>query len=248
MSRQEWDADQYSDHASFVSRLGLPVLELLDPKAGEVILDLGCGDGTLAREIHNYGSTVIGIDSSESMIQSARRKGIEAYVVAGENIAFSDKFDAVFSNASLHWMPDYSSVLNGIFKALKSPGRFVGEFGGSGNIERLREAMREIYETEGFGVYADPWFFPSPAEYSTALDDAGFSVKYIELIPRPTPLNTGIREWLIIFADHLICQLSEAQSDSFLQKVEQRVRPHLYSSSQGWVADYVRLRFEAIKA
>ena len=248
MSDQSWKPDEYSNHASFVSEHGLPVLELLNPQPDEVILDLGCGDGTLAREIQIFGAKVIGVDSSESMIRSAKNKGIEAYVEAGEDISFSNQFDAVFSNAALHWMPDYSSVLNGVRRALKSPGRFVGEFGGSGNIACLREAMRDIYESEGFGKYSDPWFFPTPDEYAVALNKAGFSVEYVELIPRPTPLLTGVKEWLRIFADHLIGNLSTEQTEIFLNKIEQKVKPYLYSTSEGWMADYVRLRFEAKKA
>lgn len=248
MPEQSWKADEYSNHASFVSELGLPVLELLNPQPNEAILDLGCGDGTLARKMQTFGAKVIGIDSSESMIRSTKSKGVEAYVEAGENIGFSNQFNAVFSNAALHWMPDYLSVLDGVHRALRSPGRFVGEFGGNGNIACLREAMRDIYESEGFGKYSDPWFFPTPDDYAVALNGAGFSVQYIELIPRPTPLSTGVMEWLRIFADHLIGNLSTEQTEIFLNKVEEKVKPYLYSTSEGWTADYVRLRFEAKKA
>lgn len=248
MTSQSWKAEEYSNHASFVSELGSPVVQLLNPRPGETVLDLGCGDGTLAVNIQENGAFVIGIDSSDSMVRSAQAKGVQAYVDSGERLGANNKFDAVFSNAALHWMRDYASVLEGVYTALKSPGRFVGEFGGAGNIACLREAMREVYETEGFGIYSDPWFFPSPDEYTAALNSAGFSVEYIELIPRPTPLTTGVVEWLKIFADHLVGELSPDEKEHFLVKVEEKVRPQLYSSSQGWVADYVRIRFEAHKA
>lgn len=247
MFKQSWKAEEYANHASFVSKLGAPVIELLNPKPGEAILDLGCGDGTLALDMRNVGVDVTGIDSSASMVRSAQRKGIRAYVESAEEINFFTKFDAVFSNAALHWMQDYSAVLNGVYRALKTPGRFVGEFGGSGNIACLREAMSEVYEAEGFGVYSDPWFFPTADEYEAALRTAGFSVNYVGLIPRPTPLSTGVVEWLRIFADHLIGGLPQKEAEHFLLKVEERVKPRLYSSSQGWIADYVRIRFEATK-
>lgn len=247
MFNQSWTAEEYANHASFVSKLGAPVIELLNPKRGEAILDLGCGDGALALHMQNAGAEVIGIDSSASMVRSAQSKGIQAYVESGEEISFFTEFDAVFSNAALHWMRDYSAVLNGVYKALKTPGRFVGEFGGSGNIACLREAMSYVYEAEGFGEYSDPWFFPTVDEYKAALQIAGFSVSYIDLIPRPTPLSTGVVEWLRIFANHLISGLPHDEAERFLIMVEERVKPRLYSSSQGWVADYVRIRFEAIK-
>lgn len=248
MTNQSWKAEEYSSHASFVSELGSPVVELLNPQPGETILDLGCGDGTLASKMDEDGAVVIGIDSSDSMVRSAQSKGIQAYVQSGEKLSFANKFDAVFSNAALHWMRDYNSVLEGVYKALKSSGRFVGEFGGKGNIAYLREAMREVYQAERFGTYSDPWFFPSPEQYASALSSAEFSVEYIELIPRPTPLTTGVVEWLRIFADHLLGELSPDEAQRFLVKVEEKVRPQLYSSSQGWVADYVRIRFAAQKA
>lgn len=248
MTNQSWKAEEYSNHASFVSGLGSPVVELLNPQLGETILDLGCGDGKLASKMEEDGAVVIGIDSSDSMVRSAQSKGIQAYVESGEKLSYANKFDAVFSNAALHWMRDYNSVLEGVYKALKSPGRFIGEFGGKGNIAYLREAMREVYQAEGFGTYSDPWFFPSPEQYASALRSAGFSVEYIELIPRPTPLATGVVEWLRIFADHLLGELSPDEAQRFLVKVEEKVRPQLYSSSQGWVADYVRIRFAAHKA
>jgi len=248
MTKQSWDAEHYSNHASFVSELGISVLQLLSPKPGEIILDLGCGDGTLASKMQDAGAVVTGIDTSDSMIRAAQGKGIQACQGNGECISFTDRFDAVFSNAALHWMRDYTAVITGVWQALKSPGRFVGEFGGQGNVACLREAMRDVYEAEGFGAYSDPWFFPAPETYAAALEAAGFSVEYMELIPRPTPLNSGVVEWLRIFAAHLIDGLPPEHAARFLNKVEEQVKPHLYSERQGWVADYVRLRFDARKA
>lgn len=248
MTQQKWDADQYINHASFVPELGNPVVKLLNPRRGETILDLGCGDGTLTLKIAEAGATVHGIDSSESMIGAAQKKGISATVGHGENLNFNHQFDAVFSNAALHWMKDYHAVINGVSRSLKNNGRFVGEFGGQGNIKALIEAMQTIFEHHPeFGEFKPSWFFPSATEYQQALESAGFQVSYIELIPRPTSLKTGVREWLKIFARHITQGLNQEQKETFYQEAETLLKPILYTEKDGWIADYVRLRFAAYK-
>lgn len=246
--KQEWRANQYNQHAAFVSQLGSPVLKLLNPQPGEAILDLGCGDGTLAHQMHTLGVSVIGVDSSPSMIAAAQEKGLTAFVMPGENLSFSNQFDAVFSNAALHWMPDYKSVLRGVHAALKSPGRFVGEFGGERNIGSILDAMTAVFiMNRDFGPFKSPWYFPSVEQYSQALTDAGFTVESITLLDRPTPLGTGLREWLKVFANFAIAHLTPEQNARFLDQVEAIVRPRLFSDELGWMADYKRLRFSAIK-
>jgi trans-aconitate methyltransferase len=245
---QSWRANHYNENASFVSELGLPVLQLLNPQVDQRILDLGCGDGTLGIKISQLGAVVIGIDSSSSMIESAKNKGLDAFVMNGENLTFINEFDAVFSNAALHWMLDYDAVIRGIKKSLKTGGRFIGEFGGKGNIKTLTDAMEIVFSNnKEFGSFVNPWYFPSTDEYTNALSEGGFEVETIELIPRPTPLKTGVREWLNIFADHVIRKLNPSQSEVFLKEMEDTVRPSLYSKEDGWVADYVRIRFSAKK-
>ena len=247
--KQEWDADEYSEHASFVPELGVAVLDLLNPKEGERILDLGCGDGSLSLKIQSHGADVLGIDSSPEMIASAKSKGINAQVLAAESISFKEDFDAVFSNAALHWIKDYERVIGNIFKSLKKGGRFIGEFGGHGNIQTIANAIEECFKRHpDFGTYEYPWFFPSDEMYKEALESVGFEVSYIELIQRPTPLESGITEWLKIFADFAIFELSEEQKYLFFNDVEKQVRHSLYSEKQGWHADYVRLRFCAYNA
>lgn len=248
MSSQSWRAEQYSDHASFVSELGSPVVALLAPKPGERILDLGCGDGMLAEKIKRSGAAVHGVDYSQGMVDAAVQKGVEAEVMSGERLTFSNEFDAVFTNAALHWMRDYKAVIGGAFNSLKTPGRCVGEFGGCGNVQHILEAMQKVFAANpDFGNFVNPWFFPKPSAYSEALTTAGFRVESIELIPRPTPLKTGIREWLKIFSEHAIGKLDFDQAEIFLDEVEAAVKPSLYTAKEGWVADYVRLRFCAFK-
>jgi 2-isopropylmalate synthase len=247
--KQEWHANQYNQHASFVYSLGSPVLKLLNPQPGEAILDLGCGDGTLAHQIATLGASVTGVDSSESMVAAARAKGIPALVMSGEGLTFSPQFDAVFTNAALHWMTDYKSVLRGVYASLKSPGRFVGEFGGEGNIGAILDAMTAVFIiNRDFGSFKNPWYFPSVDDYSQALTEAGFTIESINLVDRPTPLGTGLREWLKVFANFATARLTPEQHERFLEQVEATVKPRLYSDELGWMADYKRLRFEATKA
>jgi len=249
MNEQSWRAEQYADHAPYVSDLGTPVVSLLNPQPGERILDLGCGEGTLANKIQQMGASIVGIDSSPSMVDAARAKGLTAEVTNGERLSFDGEFDAVFSNAALHWMTNPASVIRGVHQALKSQGRFVGEFGGHGNIHCLIEGMRAAYaDHPELGTFTIPWYFPTAREYSKALETNGFRVNSIRLIPRPTPLKTGVREWLKLFADYAIRTMSQSQAENFLDTVEDKLRPQLFSEEAGWVADYVRLRFSASKA
>lgn len=248
MSQQNWNASEYIKHASFVSTMANDVLGLLDPKEGEVILDVGCGDGELTQKIQEKGCSVIGIDSSPSMIETAKKRGIESYVIDGHNIPYQNQFDAVFSNAALHWLTQPDKVIEGVYSALKENGRFVAEFGGRGNIAALLKAMQEVFdENTDFGQFQMPWYFPSVEEYQGRLEQAGFQVKYIELIPRPTPLKSGVEKWLEIFAEGITSHLSQEQKTAFLDSVKGKLLSVLFTEQSGWVADYVRLRFEATK-
>ena len=224
------------------------VVGLLNPKEGEAILDVGCGDGELTKILQEKGCSVIGVDSSPSMIEMAKNRGIESYVMDGHNIPYQNKFDAVFSNAALHWLTQPEKVIEGAYLALKENGRFVAEFGGKGNIAALLKAMQEVFEENtDFGQFHTPWFFPSVEEYQGLLEQAGFHVKYIELIARPTPLKSGVEKWLEIFAEGITSHLSQEQQTAFLRLVKGKLISVLYTEQNGWVADYVRLRFEATK-
>ncbi len=242
-----WDADVYARNSRFVSELGLPVVELLDPRPGERVLDLGCGDGVLSRHLMDLNCEVLGVDASEKMVTAARARGVEAWVMSAAELDFANEFDAVFSNAVLHWVPDPDAVLNGVRRALKRDGRFVGEFGGSGNVEILRRAIHQALVERGIDPdRADPWYFPSVASYREKLIRNGFAVIYIESIDRPTPLPTGVRGWMESFAGSFISALPEEDREEFIADVTERVREPLYREGR-FVADYVRLRFRAQK-
>lgn len=244
---QKWDANQYIDHASFVAEYGLPVLSLLNPVAGERILDLGCGDGSLTKIIKDFGVDVHGIDSSQSMVDKALSRGLSAETMSGERLTFQQEFDAVFSNAALHWMLDVDSVLTGVHQALRPNGRFVGEFGSYGNVQTLVEAIDDVFKRyPEYGNFVNPWYFPTIEEYQNKLEEHGFKVQSIEIIARPTPLQSGLQEWLKIFAAGIIENLDLRQQELFLNAVEEITKPHLLIDNQ-WIADYVRLRFSAQK-
>ena len=248
MKTQQWSASKYTRHAHFVSAMATEVLSLLDPQQGEEVLDLGCGEGELGTYIQGQGCTVVGIDASSSMVAAAKARGLTALQVDGHNMAFENQFDAVFSNAALHWLLQPESVIAGVRRALKTKGRFVAEMGGAGNIAALLSAMMDVFKANpDFGGFQNPWYFPSVEEYQSLLEKAGFHVESIELASRPTPLTSGLDKWLEIFADSIVSHLSDDQKRCFFNAVKIKVKPALYSEQEGWVADYVRLRFKAIK-
>lgn len=243
---QEWNPQDYSANASFVSELGMQVVEWLSPVQGEAILDLGCGDGTLALKLQNFGCDVVGVDSSSEMINAARSLGANAFVCDGHQLTFSEDFDAVFSNAALHWMIHPETVVSGVWTSLKSGGRFVGEFGGAGNVATIVKAIELELQDLG-GSPECPWYFPSPDQYRKLLTEAGFNVLRIKLIPRPTPLPGDVGGWLRTFAQPYTNLLQKSERDPFIARVVERLKPELCDEHGRWTADYVRLRFEAVK-
>jgi SAM-dependent methyltransferase len=247
---QTWDPDAYARNARFVSDLGAPVVELLAPRSGERILDLGCGDGALTMKLVELGCKVIGVDASAPQIDGARRLGLDARVGDGERLDFEAEFDAVFSNAALHWMRQADAVIAGVRRALRPGGRFVGEFGGHGCVATIKNALVTALARRGIdGEALNPWYFPTVEDYSKRLQRGGFSIRYIALIPRPTPLPTEIDGWLMTFAQNFIAPLTDGrQRREFLDEVRETLRPALCGADGKWFADYVRIRFAADKS
>ena len=245
---QSWDPERYARNARFVSDLGAPVLELLAPRAGERILDLGCGDGALTEKLAAAGCSVVGVDGSAAQVEAARRRGLDARVADGQALAFANQFDAVFSNAALHWMRRPDAVIAGVWRALVPGGRFVGELGGHGCVSQIREALVAALRRRGIdGAAHDPWYFPDVAEYRERLEAAGFRVDSMALIPRPTPLPGDVVGWLETFAECFTAPLAPAERPAFLAEVRDALRARLCDGEGRWTADYVRLRFAATK-
>lgn len=243
-----WNPDSYSKSARFVSDLGEPLLHLLDPKPGEWILDLGCGDGALTERLVTAGSNVIGVDRSAALLDAARRRALTVVQMDGHRLALRPRFDAVFSNAALHWMKRPQAVIDGVSRCLKPGGRFIGEFGGKGNVEKIRAALHAGLRARGIDPWSfDPWYYPSPEEYGELLENSGFSVETIELIPRPTKLPGDIRDWLAVFAQPFTRAVPVSESEIFVGEVRAALEPALRQADGSWYADYVRLRFKAIR-
>jgi trans-aconitate methyltransferase len=243
---QTWDAERYARNARFVSDLGMPVVELLAPGPGERILDLGCGDGVLTKKLVEMGCEVVGVDGSASQIEAAKRLGLDARLMDAQRLEFDSEFDAVFSNAALHWMRQPDAVIAGVWRALKPCGRFVAECGGHGCIARIESALKVALGRRGLdGAPANPWYFPTTEDYRDRLESRGFKVDYIALIPRPTPLPGDISDWLETFCESFLSLLPEGQRAGYIEEVRDALRPELCDSQGQWTADYVRLRFSA---
>jgi SAM-dependent methyltransferase len=248
----QWSPSDYATNAAFVPALGAAALELLAPQPGEMILDLGCGDGVLTEKIMASGARVIGLDASEAMVEAARARGVDAFVADAQALDLDSQserfgqFDAAFSNAALHWMLDPDAVASGVFAVLKPGGRFAGEMGGEGNIAALRNGIRAELEERGYSVPAeDPQWYPSCEEFVRLYACAGFTGIQAQLIPRPTPLPAGLAAWVKTFRSGWldVAMVPEWERDDIAAAVETRLAPQLRQADGSWIADYVRLRF-----
>ncbi|MBV8908391.1 MAG: class I SAM-dependent methyltransferase [Sphingomonas sp.] len=238
VSTSKWDAGDYARVGAFVAQLGGAALDLLDPKAGERILDVGCGEGTLTKKIIERGATVLGIDNSPEMIAAARANGIDAVLMAAEDIPFTSEFDAAFSNATLHWVLEKEQAARAIFRAVKPDGRFAGEMGGEGNLAKLREALDDELIIRGYAppVEASNWY-ASPEEFAAVYEAAGFREVDARLIERPTPIEHGVAAWVTTFRKGWLDRAGVPEEER--AEIGAAVADGVGSN----IADYVRLRF-----
>ncbi len=224
-------------------------MDLLAPKPGERILDLGCGDGVLTKKLADLGCEVVAVDSSVPQVEAARKLGLNAFAISVEDLQYEEEFDAVFSNAVLHWIKRADATLAAVYRSLRPGGRFVAECGGHGCVHKVRTALVQALDRRGFdGESRVPWYFPTPGDYATRLERAGFRVDSIALIPRPTALPGDIIAWLETFALNFFQGFSDEARADYLQEVRKVLEPQLRDAAGTWVADYVRLRFAATKA
>lgn len=241
---QSWDPQAYARNGRFVADLAEDVVALLAPQPGEQVLDLGCGDGVLTARLQAHGATVVGVDASADMVAAARERGVDARVMDGQDLAFEAAFDAVFSNAALHWLPQGQRVIDGVRRALKPGGRFVAEMGGAGNVASIVAALETALAARGLPA-SRPWFFPAAETYRAMLEAGGFTVATITLFDRPTPLPGDMPGWLATFAHPYLSRVPADQQDAVLAEVTAALRPQLCDADGQWVADYRRLRFRA---
>jgi trans-aconitate methyltransferase len=248
-----WNSNLYDAKHAFVWQYGADLVALLAPQAGERILDIGCGTGHLTSQIAESGAQVVGVDRSPAMIAAARKAypNLKFEVADARELPFQVEFEAVFSNAALHWIHESELVIRNIGKALRPGGRFVAEFGGKGNVLKMTTALDHVLaELRGAGHdKVNPWYFPSVSEYATLLERNGFEVRFITLFDRPTVLadgEAGLRNWITMFCPAYLEALGQETHELFLQRVEEMLRPELFRDGQ-WCADYRRLRLIAAK-
>lgn len=253
MTAITWDAKLYDDKHSFVWEKAKGVVELLSPKAGERILDLGCGTGRLTAEIAATGADVVGIDQSPEMIAEARAQFRDLHFEVGDarHLRFEGQFDAVFSNAVLHWIVEPELVVRGVAKALVPGGRFVAEFGGKGNVSRLLGAINRAFAKFGIegGLAENTWYYPSVAEYAALLENEGLEVREAKLFYRPTRLEDaekGVEVWIRMFVKFALERFPAERQQEFLREIERQARPELFKNGN-WELDYRRLRIAAWK-
>ena len=245
-----WDSSLYDDRHSFVWRAGASLVEMLRPEPGERILDLGCGTGHLTAKIAESGASVIGLDSSLSMIAQARQNfpALKFVLSDARSFRFDEPFDAVFSNAALHWIHDAEAVVRSVAAALRPEGKFVLEMGVKGNVGRIQRTIEDVLRESGRSPVS-PWFYPSAGEYATLLEKCGFEVRMAQTFDRWSKLEhpeRGLREWLEMFAGKYFEGIAAAERESLERAIEDGLRPALYKDGAWW-ADYRRLRVEAVK-
>jgi len=243
---QTWNPTSYAENAAFVPTLGAGVLDWLSPQPGERILDLGCGDGQLTAKIAASGAKVVGVDASPAMVEAAQARGLDARVCNAESLPFSSEFDAVFSNAALHWVQNQDAMIAGVKRSLKPSGRFVAEMGGHGNIAAIRVALMAVLERHGCAGLEDGVnYYPAPDAYTERLESHGFTIEEMQLIPRPTPLPTGMRTWLTTFRSGVLERVPESLRDTIIDETVALLEPALRDERGNWTGDYIRLRFIA---
>jgi len=249
----KWNPKLYNDKHSFVYNYGEDLIDLLDPKRNERILDLGCGSGQLTFKINESAKEVIGIDKSPEMIQDAKSKykNIEFQVADASNFMFNEKFDVIFSNATLHWVTDYKGAIESMFNNLNPNGKIVLEFGGKGNVQIIVNQLRISLAKKGYLEQSELklWYFPSIAEYSTELESKGFRVIMAQHFDRPTELadeNSGIKDWISMFGNDFFKNVAINHIEEIKSEVQEKIKSECLINGK-WFADYKRIRIIAIK-
>ncbi len=252
MVNKMWDANLYEQKHAFVYEYGKGLIPLLQPQPGELILDLGCGTGHLTHTIAESGARVIGIDCSTSMIETAQSTypQLEFHLADAKDFSFASPFDAIFSNATLHWILEAEQVVRCITASLKPGGRFIAEFGGKGNVATITTAVQQSFQEIMHKEIDFGWYFPSIGEYATLLEKHDLDVRSALLFERPTPLEEGemgLRNWLQMFGEQVFHNVSGDMKQKILERTEEKTRDRLFNNDQ-WIADYTRLRIVAYKA
>ena len=248
-----WNPNLYDDKHDFVFKFGEEIVNLLNPQKDETILDLGCGTGDLTKKISDSAQHVVGLDNSNEMIQTAKEKysNITFLNSDGQDFQLDYVFDAVFSNAVLHWIPEADKVIKNINKHLRIGGRFVAEFGGKDCVNRIISALTDILDNEKI-IYPkidDMLFYPSIGQYSSLLEKFGFEVNFAVLFDRPTELKGGVdglNNFIEMFLNWLFINVSINDKQRIIKIANDRLKSTMFNGS-AWIADYRRIRIVAFK-
>ena len=248
-----WNAHLYDDKHAFVFKYGEDLVDVLQPQAGERILDVGCGTGYLTSMIAALGATVVGIDSALEMIVKAKMQypDLEFKIQSATEFYFDEHFNAIFSNAVLHWVLQKEMAIDCMYRNLKKSGRVVLEFGGKNNVEKIITALQHSLIKHGFAQNAaiPLWYFPSVGEYAGLLEKRGFRVTYAAHFNRETKLTdtaNGIKDWIKMFGSSFLTGIDETVVGHILNEVQEALKPSHFRNGE-WYADYKRLRVIAFK-
>ena len=247
-----WNANLYDNKHSFVFKYGEGLIDLLSPKPKERILDLGCGTGYLTNLIAGLGAEVIGIDNSVEMIEKAKAEypNIDFEILSATDFHFAEKFDAIFSNAVLHWVLEKEKAIDCMYETLKTNGRLVIEMGGKNNVQSIMDAIKKyLPKYSAANTSFNIWYYPSLSEYTSLLEAKGFRVTYASHYDRETELKdtaNGIKDWIKMFGSSFLKNIDEVSADKMLTEIQESLRPTNFRSGK-WYADYKRLRVVAIK-
>ncbi len=249
----QWNAELYNEKHSFVYDYGASLVDLLNPKPSERILDLGCGSGELTAAIAAVCNEVVGMDFSPAMIEKAKGRFPELIFQRGNASDFKaiPRFDAIFSNATLHWVSDYKAAATCMYANLVEGGRIVVEFGGKRNVQAITSTLRDALKSRGYDKQAalDLWYFPSIGEYTTVLESVGFNVTFAQWYDRPTELadeREGVLDWLSMFAKPFFMEVAKEDVKEIKREVQEHLAPQLFRGGK-WYADYKRIRVVAYK-
>ncbi len=249
---KKWDSNLYDQKHSYVFKYGEDLLNLLQAKPGDKILDLGCGTGYLTNLIAETGADVSGIDSSKEMINLAKQNypALKFELMNAADFNFNEKFDAVFSNAVLHWVLKKEEAVSCVYNNLKKNGKFVLEMGGKDNVKKVISVLRKVLSENGFKSNSElaMWYFPSIGEYTSLLERIGFRVTYAVHFDRDTFLNENdtIEDWLDMFAKNFFEGINSNEKRILIKQISDELYPTNVKDGK-WFIDYKRLRIAAVK-
>ncbi len=262
--RVRWDAEEYARNSAAQLGWARELIAKLDLEGHECVLDIGCGDGKVSAELARRvpRGEVVGIDSSEDMIQLARssfppaaQSNLSFILRDARELGFEGNFDVVFSNATLHWVKDHRAVLRSVARSLKPRGRLLFQLGGRGNGEEIFAVARTMIASaawrEFFKDFQFPWSFYGPEHYEAWCSEAGLSLRRAELLPKDMVQRgtEGLAGWIRTTWMPYTSRLPAERREEFIHEAAHRYALLHPGNAQGdLTVCMVRLEIEAAKA